>query len=71
MPPATAPTACTVDPDAFDTNEDDAQLRALCYVCPLYWQCRTWAIASVDDGFAGGMSRRDRRKARKQQTVAA
>jgi hypothetical protein len=71
MPTSTVQTACSIDPQSFDTNEDSRELQALCYACPLYFDCRTWAISSVEEGFAGGLSRRDRRKARKKLGVAA
>lgn len=66
MPDATVATACTVDPVAFDTNDDDQDLRRLCYSCPLYFPCRTFAIATLTEGFAGGLSRLQRRRLRKQ-----
>lgn len=71
MPANVRATACADDPVAFDTNEDSGTLRALCFACPLFFECRTWAIAFVEEGFAGGMSRRERRKARKKLAVAA
>lgn len=72
MPASTEPTACSADPTAFDTNEDSRELRALCFACPLFFDCRTWALeAAIEEGFVGGMSRRERRKARKKMAAAA
>jgi WhiB family redox-sensing transcriptional regulator len=47
-------------------NSDVAAAKAVCRECPVLEDCRAWGIAHEKNGIWGGLTERERRKARRE-----
>ena len=44
--------------------EQETAAKAVCANCPVLAECREWALATLPDGVAGGLTERERRQVR-------
>lgn len=62
-----------MDPGIFfpTTGSDVAPAKAICAACPVAAQCGEYALGRNEDhGVWGGMSERERRRVRRQRSIA-
>lgn len=52
-----------------EIGERYVEAKKVCAVCPVFHECREWAIAHESDGFWGGTNERQRRKIRLERQI--